>query len=130
MTKTKKTAGSGRGGRPRLSGDVKQSVRFNTRLSVPTHQKLIAQANAAHLSEHDFVRALIDGAEVRSPHRGKDPDLVEAIRALERELNAIGNNVNQIALAVNSGRDIQYYWREIGDHLRGVLDTVLDTVDA
>lgn len=129
MSKTPKKAGTGKGGRPRKDADVKLSVPFNTRLSVPTHQKLIKSADAANLTEHDLVRALIDGVEIRSPHRGSDPDLVEAIRALEREMNAIGNNVNQIALAVNSGRDIQYYWREVGDHLRGALDRVLERLD-
>lgn len=128
--KTKQKAKNGKGGRPRLSAADKLSVQFNTRFSMRTHQTLLAKANAAHMSEHELLRALIDGVEVRSPHRGKDPDLVDAVRALERELNAIGNNVNQIALAVNSGRDIQYYWQEVGDRLRVVLDSVLDTVDA
>ena len=129
MTKPNTKTSSGKGGRPRKEANDKLAVRFNTRLSNRTHQNLIEKADAAQMSEHDLVRALIDDLEIRSPHRGSDPELVEAIRALERELNAIGNNVNQIALAVNSGRDIQYYWQEVGDHLRSTLDSVLDRMD-
>lgn len=127
-TKTKKTARTGKGGRPRKAPDDTLSVTWPTRFSPRTYQNLIEKADAAQLSEHELVRSLIDGLEIRSPHRGSDPELVEAIRALTRELNAIGNNANQIALAVNSGRDIQYYWREVGDKVCLVLDHVLETV--
>lgn len=129
MTETTTKIRTGKGGRPRLSAEDKLSVQFNTRFSARTHQNLIEKADAAHMSEHDLVRALIDGLEIRSPHRGSDPDLVEAVRGLQRELNAIGSNINQIALAANSGRDMPYYWREIGDHLRSVLDSVLERMD-
>ena len=130
MSETRTKIRTGKGGRPRINADEKLSMRFNTRLSARTHQSLIEKADAAHMSEHDLVRALIDGLEIRSPHRGKNPELVEAVRALQRELNAIGNNINQLALSANRGRDMPHYWQEVGDQLRGVLDGVLDRIDA
>ena len=130
MTETESKIRNGKGGRPRLAASQKLSAKIQGRVTLAEKQAFLEKAHAAGMSEGELIQALAKGIEVRSPHRGKDPELVDAIRALQRELNAIGNNVNQIALAANSGRDMPYYWREIGDHLRGVLDSVLETVEA
>lgn len=129
MTKTTTKTQTGKGGRPRKDASTRLSERIQGRVTVETKLTFIAKAEAAGMSEGEFIQALAEGVEIRSPHRGSDPELVQAIRALERELNAIGNNVNQIALAANSGRDIPFYWREVGEQLRTVLDGVLDRMD-
>ena len=129
MIETTTKIRTGKGGRPKLTIDVKLSAKLQGRVTEAEKLEFLEKAAAAGMTEGELVRTLGRSLVISSQHRGKDPELVEAVRALERELNAIGNNINQIALAANSGRDMPYYWREIGDHLRGVLDKVIERMD-
>lgn len=129
MRKTKANKKPGTGGRPETEAHLRLSAKLQGRVTIAEKADFIAKADAANMSEGELIRALANNLEVRSPHRGKDPELVQAVRALQRELNSIGNNVNQIALAANRYGDIPYYWREVGDQLRKTLDSVLEITD-
>lgn len=64
-------------------------------LSDTEKQHLIKQTSLAGISAGAFIRKLIMGKEIRS----RPPD--EYIKLL-REINAIGNNINQIAHIANA----------------------------
>ena len=75
----------------------------NRRISVwltdQEHQHLREQAAHAGLGIDPFVRAAIQGVNLRP----RPPD---TYAALLRELSALGNNVNQIAHVANGKKDI------------------------
>lgn len=67
-----------------------------------TERELVeAKAKAAGLSVNELIRATTLGADYRPP---LNPELVRALLALNRELTAQGNNLNQIAKHLNGGR--------------------------
>lgn len=65
------------------------------RLNAAEYAHLCQQAEAAGLKKEPFVRTLIMGVNLRP----RPPDEYAEIR---RQLAAIGNNINQIACAVNA----------------------------
>jgi hypothetical protein len=65
------------------------------RLNAAEYAHLCQQAEAAGLKKEPFVRTLIMGVNLRP----RPPDEYAEIR---RQLAAIGNNINQIARAVNA----------------------------
>ena len=69
------------------------------RLSEKEKEHLKSQATACALKMEPYIRKLIMGKEVRP----RPPD--EYVRLL-REINAIGNNINQIAHIANAERHI------------------------
>ena len=68
------------------------------RLSTSEYEKIQAKADRAQISVPAFLRELALKQEVKAP-------LVDREGALEiaKQLKAIGNNVNQIAYALNRG---------------------------
>ena len=69
------------------------------RLSPKEKEHLKAQAEACALKMEPYIRKLIMGKEIRP----RPPD--EYVKLL-REINAIGNNINQIAHIANAERHI------------------------
>ena len=69
------------------------------RLSPKEKEHLKAQAEACALKMEPYIRKLIMGKEIRP----RPPD--EYVRLL-REINAIGNNINQIAHIANAEQHI------------------------
>ena len=65
------------------------------RLNAAEYAHLCQQAEAAGLKKEPFVRTIIMGVNLRP----RPPDEYAEIR---RQLAAIGNNINQIARAVNA----------------------------
>ena len=65
------------------------------RLNAAEYAHLCQQAKAAGLKKEPFIRTLIMGVNLRP----RPPDEYAEIR---RQLAAIGNNINQIARAVNA----------------------------
>ncbi len=71
-----------------------RKTKISVRLSSAEHTHLRKQAEIAGLKMEPFIRALIMGIEIRP----RPPD---NISKLLREINAIGNNINQIARKAN-----------------------------
>lgn len=69
------------------------------RLSMKEKEKLKSDASACSLKMEPYIRKLIMGKEIRP----RPPD--EYVKLL-REINAIGNNINQIAHIANAERHI------------------------
>ena len=68
----------------------------NIRMTVKERARLERMAKEAGLTRSDFVRACVDGKEIRQ-RQGAE------IGQLYTEINRIGNNINQIARSVNAG---------------------------
>lgn len=104
-------------GRPVKQPHEKRHAQMNIRLTLGEQEYIRTQAARAGITEAEFVRRAAAGLEVRSS-RGR------ADAALISELNAIGNNVNQLARAVHRGRGLPSYWKAIADRLVELLDEV------
>lgn len=104
--------------RPEKSPEEKRSEVARFRLTIAERAFLRSQADAARLSEAEYLRKRALGLPVRAASERSDPALVS-------ELNRIGVNVNQLARATHRGADFTRYWREIGTMLEGTLAKVL-----
>lgn len=74
-------------------------IKISVRLTEQEHKRLKTSAAACALKMEPYIRKLIMGKEVRP----RPPD--EYIKLL-REINAIGNNINQIAHIANAEQHI------------------------
>jgi hypothetical protein len=90
------------------------------RLDDAEQAKLEESASAARLSTGAYLRAAaLGGAGVRArPRASVDRQLLARANA---DLNRVGNNINQIAHALNAGRDPPQILAEAMAELRGVL---------
>lgn len=73
---------------------------LTVRLTELQRQIIRDKARLAGISVNRFVLASALGSNYRPP---ADPDLLKALFALNRELTAQGNNLNQIAKQLNAG---------------------------
>ena len=79
------------------------------------------QAESAGMSEAAFVRRVLEFATA--------PPAKRQVAALISELNACGNNVNQLARSVHRGSDFTEHWREVSAQVTAALEKVLDAHD-
>ena len=119
--------------RPKKDPDDQRSESARATLTVSEKLHVQAQAEAAGLSEAEYVRRRILGYEVPPARSLSDAALISEVNRTSWELNRIGQNVDQILLATYRGSDFVDYWRHVGDHVRQVADqadTVLQKVAA
>ncbi|MFN4247916.1 MAG: plasmid mobilization protein [Flavipsychrobacter sp.] len=88
--------------RPHKGGEDKRDFVFKVRLSQPEKKSLLNLAADAGLSPSDFVRVKTIGGK---PQTKKATPEREALIGLGAELNRVGNNINQIARALNRKAD-------------------------
>lgn len=105
------------GGRPTKQPHEKRHVQMNIRLTLAEAEYIRAQAIAAGITEAEYVRRAVTGVAVKPARKRVDAALIS-------ELNAIGNNVNQLARAVHRGQPLPPYWQAIADRLCQLLDEV------
>lgn len=106
--------------RPKKEQHEKRDQRFNLRFTLAEIEHVRSQAMAAGLDPHEYLRRRALGHAVPpAPSRSSDPAMVS-------ELNRIGVNVNQLALATHRGSAFTEHWRHIGGELRTALAKVMD----
>lgn len=88
--------------------------RFSLWLSDKEFNYLTKQAEMAGLKKEPFIRKLIMGIEILP----RPPD---NIAQLIREINAVGNNINQIARKVNTENSVNQAQLEEILHLLGEI---------
>lgn len=77
--------------------DPNRTVRIGVRLSFEEQEQLLKQAALARLSLSEYVRKMSLDGEIRMEQpKGASPDVIVQLRHM-------GNNLNQIARALNSG---------------------------
>lgn len=105
--------------RPKMHPKETRSVRFNLRFTADERHRVDALARVAGLPPHEYCRRRCLEYEVRSAlHDRVDPRLVTRLNELGLELNAVGNNANQIARSKHTGRRERVAWQ-------GVVEAIL-----
>lgn len=116
--------------RPRKHEHEKRSVHVDARYTLLEAEFLQQEANAAGLSRSEYVRKRSLGERIMVPRvRGIDPAAIVKIDRLAQEINAIGNNVNQVARAIHTNRRMPPGWEripELLEELRMKAETTLD----
>jgi hypothetical protein len=107
--------------RPRLQEHEKRTERHNLRFTLAEIDHIRSQADAAGLDVSEYLRRRALGYTVPAggASRRTDPALIS-------ELNRVGVNVNQLALATHTGREFVRYWQEIGREVEQVLEQLVD----
>lgn len=109
-------------GRKRLPPDQARSAVIRFRLTVSERERLLARAESAGVPLTDFARALLLD-ETRQPSKGLDvlrTPKTPPSHAYMVELIRLGNNLNQIARAVNQGSDTPKDW----DALQNLISAI------
>ena len=89
-------------------------IKISVRLNEKEHKHLQRQAENAGLKMEPFIRKLIMGVDIQP----RPPDNVVQ---LIREINFIGNNINQIAKKVNTENNVSQSQLEEILHLLGEI---------
>jgi hypothetical protein len=95
----------------------KRDKQINIRLTEDEYLDVCKKINEAELSLSKYIRKSILGKEIK---------IISGIKELVRELNRIGNNLNQLTRKVNEGKVV-----ELGDNLSQIncnLSTVFEKV--
>lgn len=108
---------AGKTGRPVKQPNERRCSQMNIRLTLAEAEYIRVQAAVAGLTEAEYMRRAATELAVK-------PARARADAALISELNAIGNNVNQLARAVHRGRDFPPFWKAIAGRLTTLLDEV------
>ena len=74
---------------------LKRNIKITFRLNAKEHQRLKKCVKKTGLSQETYIRTLLDGYV---PKELPPPDY----HGMRRELNAIGNSINQIAARANA----------------------------
>lgn len=83
--------------------ELKKKIRrFDIRLSQDDKKKLEKRAKESGITESAYIRKLINNEPVRTRED------FQLIKSLVSEMNAIGNNINQIAHKFNAGIFSEY----------------------
>ena len=117
-------------GRPPKHDLEKRSVQLDARYTQLEADFVQEQADAAGISRAAYIRKRTLGERIVVPQmRGIDPALIIKLDQLIQEINAMGNNANQIARSVNSGRRLPPGTEAIGVAIAEMRDKVISTLD-
>ena len=98
-----------------MSKSANKDTRLIFRISPHDKTTVIAKARRARVSVSDFCRKAVLGKEVK---------YIEGLPGVVYELNKIGTNINQIAVASHQGRDISATLPAIKARLSSTLDSI------
>jgi hypothetical protein len=103
---------------------LKRSIKITFRLNSKEQQSLAAQVMKSGLSQEAFIRALLNGY---APKELPPPDY----HAMMRELQAIGNNLNQLAAKANAtGHIDKAIFQYEANRLRRAVQDIIEAVTA
>ena len=88
------------------------------RLTKKEKQALQKKAKASSMKMEPFIRKLIMGVEIKARPPNEYVQLI-------RKVNAIGNNINQIAMKINSGVISSYNFDEVISLQRKIYEQLL-----
>jgi len=106
---------------PRKKSETRQRQKqFKIRCTLDEFNTIAAKANQAGFTPPAYIRAAVLGDAGPRAQRRLPAD-AQALRQILGHLGRVGNNINQIAHALNSGREPPLILAEAMDDLRGVL---------
>ena len=91
------------------------------RLTDSEKKKIIAKSRKAKMSATDFIIACTDNAVIKTP---------EDLRPVITQLKRIGNNINQIAVKVNSGAVYSVNFDEVIEMQNKIYEKVFEIANA
>lgn len=91
------------------------------RLTDSEKKKIIAKSKKAKMSATDFIIACADNAVIKIP---------EDLRPVVSQLKRIGNNINQIAVKVNSGAVYSVNFDEVLEMQNKIYEKVFEIANA
>ena len=98
-----------------MSKSANKNKRLIFRVSSHDRISIISKARRAKVSVSDFCRKAALEKEVK---------YIEGLPNLVYELNKIGNNINQITVAANQGRDVAPTMTAIKNRMFQTLDNI------
>ena len=91
------------------------------RLTESEKKKIIAKARKAKMSATDFIIASTDSAVIKIP---------EDLRPVVSQLKRIGNNINQLAVKVNSGAVYSVNFDEVIEMQNKIYEKIFEIANA
>lgn len=105
----------------KITENRKRDKTLTIRLTDSEKKKIIAKSRKAKMSATDFIIACADNAVIKTP---------EDLRPVVSQLKRIGNNINQIAVKVNSGAVYSVNFDEVLEMQNKIYEKVFEIANA
>ena len=99
----------------------KRDKTLTIRLTDGEKKRIIAKARKAKMSATDFIIASTESSVIKTP---------EDLRPIVSQLKRIGNNINQIAVKVNSGAVYSVNFDEVIEMQNKIYEKVFEIANA
>lgn len=104
-----------------ITENRKRDKTLTIRLTDSEKKKIITKARKAKMSATDFIIASVDDAVIKTP---------DDLRPVVSQLKRIGNNINQIAVKVNSGVVYSVNFDEVIEMQNKIYEKVFEIANA
>lgn len=98
-----------------MSFQENKAERIIFRVSAYEKKLALSKAKKAKINVSDFCRKAVLDKEIK---------YIDGLSEISYDLNKIGNNINQIAVAANQGRDVAPTMEAIKNKMFQTLDTI------
>lgn len=105
----------------KITENRRRDKTLTIRLTDSEKKKIIAKSRKSKMSTTDFIIACADNAVIKTP---------EDLRPVVSQLKRIGNNINQIAVKVNSGSVYSVNFDEVIDMQNKIYEKVFEIANA
>lgn len=104
-----------------ITENRRRNQTLTLRLTDGEKKKILAKARKAKISTTDFIIASTDNSVIKTP---------EDLRPVISQLKQIGNNINQIAVKVNSGAVYSVNFDEVLEMQNKIYEKVYEIANA
>ncbi len=104
-----------------ITENRRRDMTLTIRLTDSEKKKIVAKSRKAKMSTTDFIIACADNAVIKTP---------EDLRSVVSQLKRIGNNINQIAIKVNSGAVYSVNFDEVIEMQNRIYEKVFEIANA
>lgn len=105
----------------KITENRRRDKTLTIRLTDSEKKKIITKSRKAKMSTTDFIIASTDNAVINTP---------EDLRPVVSQLKRIGNNINQIAVKVNSGAVYSVNFDEVVEMQNKIYEKVFEIANA
>lgn len=105
----------------KITENRRRDKTLTIRLTDSEKKKIIAKSRKSKMSTTDFIIACADNAVIKTP---------EDLRPVVSQLKRIGNNINQIAVKVNSGAVYSVNFDEVINMQNKIYEKVFEIANA
>lgn len=105
----------------KITENRRRDKTLTIRLTDSEKKKIIVKSRKSKMSATDFIIACVDNAVIKTP---------EDLRPVVSQLKRIGNNINQIAVKVNSGAVYSVNFDEVINMQNKIYEKVFEIANA